>query len=93
MEYAFGGDATVSSRIEGLPVFSRWESPDSGITFPSLVYRPDASRTDVTITPQASNDLISWTTNGIVITTLPDGSRRAVAQGFQHYMRLQVTHP
>jgi hypothetical protein len=93
VEYAFGGNATAAGPLSGLPVFSFWESPESGITFPSIVYRPDPSRTEVTITPVASNNLNTWTTNGIVVTNLPDGSRRAVAQGIQHYMRLQITSP
>jgi hypothetical protein len=70
-----------------------WESPQSGITFPSIVYRPDPSRTDVTLTPVASNDLVAWSTAGIVVMNQSDGSRRAVAQGFQRYMRLQITSP
>jgi hypothetical protein len=92
-EYAFGGNATVTGSPSGLPVFSLWESPDSGITFPSIVYRSDPSRTDVTLTPVASNDLAAWSNTGIVVINLPDGSRRAVAQGFQHFMRLQISAP
>jgi hypothetical protein len=93
VEYAFGGNATTFESLPGLPVFSLWESTDSGLTFPSIVYHPDPSATEVTITPVASNDLMTWTTNGVVTTSLPDGSRRAVAQGRQRFMRLQITSP
>jgi hypothetical protein len=93
VEYTFGGNAKESGLVSGTPEYSLWESPESGFTFPSIVYRPDPSRTDVTITPVASNDLMTWTTNGIATTNLPDGSRRAVAQGRQRFMRLQITSP
>lgn len=93
VEYAFGGDPKAAGMLSGLPVSTMWESQESGFTFPAMVYRPDATRTDVTLTAEASNDLQTWTTNGISITNLPDGSRRAVAQGFQHFMRVRVSVP
>ena len=93
VEYTFGGSATVAGQPIGLPVMEMWTSPDSGIVFPSIVYRPDPTRTDITIIPVVSNNLTSWSTSGVVVMNLADGRRRAVAQGFQHFMRLQITSP
>lgn len=93
MEFAFAGSPFTGAMPAGLPRMEMWESPDSGLTFASIVYRPDAAATGITITPVASNNLTAWTTSGIVVINQPDGSRRAVAQGLQHFMRLEITAP
>ena len=92
-EYTFGSSPTASGQPAGLPAMNLWESPDSGLTFPSIVYYPDPARTDVVITPVVSNDLTSWTPSGVTVFSLPGGGKRAVAQGFQHFIRLQLTLP
>lgn len=93
VEYSFGGNPTAAGPVSGLPVMSFFEDPDSGFTFPAITWRPDTSRTDVTITPVASHDLVTWSANGIGTTGLPDGSRRSVLQGTQRFMRLNITSP
>lgn len=91
VEYAFGTSGAAPDSGPGIPVFELWDSPTSGITFPSLVYRPDDAHTGITIVTEASNDLQTWTSAGIVTGNLPNGSRRAVAQGLQHFLRIRVT--
>jgi|GEM_PF-4602933 len=92
-EFAFGGAPLVGGIPPGYPEPQMWESPDSGFVFHSIVYRPDPAATGITITPVASNDLVSWTTSGVVVIDQVDGSKRAVAQGLEHFMRLQITMP
>ncbi len=93
VEFTFAGSPFTGAMPAGLPRLEMWESPDSGIIFPSIVYHPDAAATGITITPVASNNLTVWSTSGIVVINQPDGSRRAVAQGLQHFMRLEISAP
>ena len=63
----------------------------SGFTYLPVDYPVNPLLEDLASIPEASTDLGSWSTGSIEVTPLPDNRRRAVARGFQPFLRLRVS--
>jgi hypothetical protein len=90
VEYSLGSSAVLATERPAV-VAERYTSEQSGITYLSIVYRPDTGVSGATLQPEASDDLASWQSGSVIVTDLPDGRKRAVATGFERFMRLKAT--
>ena len=90
LEYAF---ATNPKSVAATPLLQPYRFTDSasGFNYLAIDYPVNPLLDDLSWIPEASAALGSWTTASIEVTTLPDNRRRAVARGFQPFMRLRVT--
>jgi hypothetical protein len=71
VEFALGSAPLTAGYPAAAPRVEIYTSPESGLTFPSIVYKP-GSGTGFSITPEASIGLLQWSASGISIQTLPD---------------------
>lgn len=61
------------------------------ITYLCMIYRPADSVQGVTLTVEASQNLPTWQTGTVTLIDLPGGWKRAVATGFDQFLRLKAT--
>lgn len=90
LEYAFGSNPQDPAFPPQLLPY-RFTDSASGFTYLAVDYPVNPILEDLASTPEASTDLSSWSTGSIEVTPLPDNRRRAVARGFQPFLRLRVS--
>jgi hypothetical protein len=90
LEYAFGSNPQDPAFPPQLLPY-RFTDSASGFTYLAVDYPVNPILEDLASIPEASTDLGSWSTGSIEVTPLPDNRRRAVARGFQPFLRLRVS--
>ena len=90
IEYGFGGEPLVAGTPSGLPVPELYTSPESGITYLAITWTHNPAATDLLYRPVAGFNLESFSGANVAVQTLPNNRRRAVAAGFERFMRAEL---
>lgn len=89
-EYAVGSDPRGNGGVGARPVPVLFTDPSSGFTYAAINWIPNAAATDILVSAEASDNLVTWESTEVDIRS--NGPvRTAVALGFQRFLRLKIT--